>query len=508
MNSEKKALLIILDGWGHRSEKKDNAIAQGHTPFYDKLLQTQPWTLLDASETSVGLPSGVMGNSEVGHMNIGAGRKVVQDQVRIFEAIAQDQFASNPVFLEAICLAGSSGKKLHLVGLVSRGNVHSAQEHLYALLNTAAQHIDMDQCYVHAILDGRDTAPKSAKTYVEELQKKLAQVGGSVASMIGRFYAMDRDQRWERIEKAYQLMVHGQGTVASDLLSAIDASYDQGITDEFLEPVWAKGSKGKIEPGDAVIFFNFRADRMRQLVRVLCDYEHGLTLPQPVQAQGFSMTQYDRTFSLPVAFAPQDLSLCLGEHLSACQKSQFRIAETEKYAHVTFFFNGGREKPYAQEARQLIASPKVRTYDMAPAMNSQQVTQALRKRMQNERDDFMVVNFAQPDMVGHTGNWDAALEAVRATDQCLQAIYDTALSQGYTVFLTADHGNIEMMKDEKGQVHTAHTLHPVPLIVKAPDALNFQLASGGSLSNISPTIIECMGLPVPSVMTSASLLRG
>ncbi|MCB0271754.1 MAG: 2,3-bisphosphoglycerate-independent phosphoglycerate mutase [Bdellovibrionales bacterium] len=511
MHKEKKSVLIILDGWGYRQEKKDNAIAQALTPYYSSLLKRYPFTLLQASESFVGLPSGVMGNSEVGHTNIGCGRRVVQDQVKIYDAIANQSFFSNPNILQSIKKAKASKSAIHLMGLVSTGNVHSAQEHYFALLDMIAKNdFDMNRCFFHVFLDGRDTPPKSAKEFVGNLEQHLKKTGGRIATISGRYYAMDRDQRWERTQKAYDAIVHGEGVSGADPLSVIEASYQKNITDEFLVPAVLKQNGqpvSTIKNDDVVFCFNFRADRMRQMVRVLSGYEHGVGSLSEVRPWLVTMTQYDATFTNPILFPTDDLSMSLGEYFSVLHKHQFRIAETEKYAHVTFFFNGGRETPFSFEERVLIPSPKVATYDQTPAMHSALVTDGLVKAIESQKHDFLVVNYAQPDMVGHTGNWDAAISAVEATDQALEQVCETALGNGYQVFLTADHGNIEMLRDPvTGEPHTSHTLFPVPLIGIGDRMQRCQLTSQGSLSNIAPTILDAMGIPIPKEMTAQSLL--
>lgn len=508
MNS-KKAVLVIIDGWGHRKEKKGNAIAQALTPFYNKILGEYPNTLIQASESFVGLPNGVMGNSEVGHMNIGAGRRVVQDQVRINESIESGTFFHNQVFLDAIAQANKRGKNIHLMGLVSNGCVHSSDVHYLALIDFLNQQkFPSDKIWFHAILDGRDTPPKSAKEFLESLEAKLKAKGGRISTVIGRFYAMDRDKRWERTEKAYNAFVHGQGNAEKSALEALNNAYARNETDEFMLPAILHGGAGKVANGDVVICFNFRADRMRQIVRVFGGFEHGVeSAKSNLNLHISTFTEYDKTFKLPVAFSSQDLSLCIGEHVSNCKLKQFRTAETEKYAHVTFFLNGGREEPFPGEERKLIPSPKVRTYDETPAMNSALVTKEVVARIQKSEDALIVVNFAQPDMVGHTGVYDAAIAAVEATDLCLKEIATAGLEKGYDVFITADHGNIEMMIDPvTGEPHTSHTVNPVPLICVGQEMKSFRLKPHGVLSDISPTILHAMGLEIPSVMTSNNLL--
>jgi len=506
--SSKKTVLVIIDGWGYRKEKEYNAIAQALTPFYNKILGEYPNTLIQASESFVGLPDGVMGNSEVGHMNIGAGRRVVQDQVRINESIENETFFSNDILLQACSIAKKNGKNIHLMGLISDGCVHSSDLHYLKLIEfVSKQKISKDKIWVHAILDGRDTPPQSAKGYLEAVESHLEKFGGRISTVSGRFYAMDRDKRWERTEKAYRAMVLGEGKSEKNALDALQHAYDNKETDEFMTPAVLHQGAGKISSGDVVICFNFRSDRMRQIVRMLKNLPHDASIKQDLGLHCFTFTEYDKSFGLPVVFLTQDLSMCMGEYISKMNLKQFRTAETEKYAHVTFFLNGGREEPFPLEERKLIPSPKVRTYDETPAMNSKLVTQEVVARIQKEQESLIVVNFAQPDMVGHTGVYDAAIAAVEATDQCLKEIATAGLDHGYNVFITADHGNIEMMVDpETGQPHTSHTVNPVPLICVGQDMKKFRLKSRGVLSDISPTILFSMGLEIPELMTSNNLL--
>lgn len=511
MAKEKKAVLLILDGWGYRSEKKDNAIASALTPYYSRLFNHYPYTVLQASESFVGLPHGVMGNSEVGHTNIGCGRRVEQEQVRIYASIKDGSFFTNPTLIKAIATCKQKSARIHLMGLTSTGNVHSAKEHYYAMLEAIERTgFDMDRCFFHAFLDGRDTAPKSAQGFLQDLDKVLLRTKARLATVIGRFYAMDRDKRMDRTQAAYDALVRGQGVQANHWQDALESSYQAGITDEFVKPIVLTHHQqpiAKIENDDLVICFNFRADRMRQLVRAFLGIESGMQIDSNIRPNTITMTPYEDTFGVPILFSPPDLSMCLGEYFSKMGKSQFRCAETEKYAHVTFFFNGGRETPFDKEERLLIPSPKVTTYDQTPAMNSALVTKNVVERIQKEQESLIVVNYAQPDMVGHTGNWDAAITAVEATDIAIRDVCQAALDHGYMVFLTADHGNIEMMKDPvTHEVHTSHTLNPVPLILIGSDMKKFRLKPHGSLSNIAPTMLQALDLQVPKEMTAPSLL--
>lgn len=506
--TSKKAVLVIIDGWGVRKEKEHNAIAQALTPFYNRILGEYPNTQIQASESFVGLPDGVMGNSEVGHMNIGAGRRVVQDQVRINESIADSSFFSNAAILQAVNHAKKNGKNIHLMGLVSDGRVHSSDVHYLNLIKLLNQQgMPSDKIWFHAFLDGRDTPPQSAKGFLESLERQLAQFGGKISTVSGRFYAMDRDKRWERSEKAYRALVYGKGNQEATALSALSNSYARSETDEFMLPAVLHNGAGKILKGDVILCFNFRSDRMRQILRMLMNLQHDAAVRDDLGLKCCTFTEYDKTFGVPVAFGSQDLTMCVGEYISKCNLKQFRTAETEKYAHVTFFLNGGREEPFPCEERKLIPSPKVRTYDETPAMNSKLVTQEVVSRIQREQESLIVVNFAQPDMVGHTGNFDAAVAAVEATDLCLRDIATAGLDHGYDVFITADHGNIEMMVDPvTGQPHTSHTVNPVPLICIGQEMKKFRLKPHGVLSDISPTILFSMGLEIPKEMTSNNLL--
>ncbi|MCI5072112.1 2,3-bisphosphoglycerate-independent phosphoglycerate mutase [bacterium] len=518
-----KTVLVILDGWGVRNEIKGNAIAQANTPFYDRVLKQYPMTLLQASSGHVGLPEGVMGNSEVGHMNIGAGRVIAQDLVRINETFEHKTFSQSKTFQTMVTQHKATGQKIHLLGLLSDGCVHSSQEHYLNIIQILyEQGVDMKKVFFHAILDGRDTAPHSALNYIDIVKKTLAQWGGKLASISGRFFAMDRDQRWERTAKALAVLLdRGQNKTCVDPIQAINKSYAQGVGDEFFEPCQIINNdsvfEGKIEEHDTIFCFNFRADRMRQICSALseknvqqqCLKKLGLD----ANASGtvdpkrlFTMTRYNRGFAFPVMFDEQKVDMCLGETIEHEHLKQFRIAETEKYAHVTFFLNGGREDPYHQERRHLVPSPKVKTYDEVPAMNSSIVTDHLCSAIEQTQEHLIVVNYAQPDMVGHTGNFDAALKAVQATDECLQRIAEQALQNNYTVFVTADHGNIEQMLDTNGNVHTAHTLNPVPFIVIGHGAEDIRLQSSGTLSNIAPTVLQMMNIDIPTQMKSKGLI--
>ncbi len=500
-------LLIILDGFGWRKVMPDNAITSAHTPTIDSFSQW-PFTTLEASGTAVGLPAGQMGNSEVGHTNIGAGRVVYQELTKIDKAIADGTFPTNPVLANIEMKLKESGGRLHLLGLVSPGGVHSSMEHLYALLKWANK--KKISTFVHAFLDGRDTPPSSAAGFVEQLEQFMETKTGKIASLSGRFWAMDRDTRWDRIEKAYKALVDGEGIKENSALDAIQHSYERGETDEFLQPtviVDETGTPTTIEDGDAVLFFNFRADRARELTMALTfdDFEFFHRKKKPNLALYATMTQYRADFNLPVLFPPEELTHILGEEIAKRGLSQLRIAETEKYAHVTFFFNGGKETLFQGEKRILVHSPKVKTYDLQPEMSAFEITDKLLENL--TRFNFVVLNFANTDMVGHTGIFKAAVQAVEAVDTSLSRIVPFAVKNGWTLVITADHGNADMMVDpETGKPHTAHTTSPVPLwVINAPTPVT--LKHHGVLADIAPTILDIMGIKQPPEMTGTSLIQ-
>ncbi|CAA7599680.1 phosphoglycerate mutase (2,3-diphosphoglycerate-independent) [Acididesulfobacillus acetoxydans] len=508
----KPLLLMILDGWGYSAENRGNAIAQAKIANFRRLEENYPRTLLAASGTAVGLPAGQMGNSEVGHLNIGAGRVVYQELTRIFKAIAEGGLSKNPVLREAMQGAKTSGKALHLMGLVSDGGVHSHIEHLFALLDMAKE-LGLSEIYIHAFLDGRDVLPQSAKDYLGRLENKLRQLGvGRIASVSGRYYAMDRDHRWERVEKGYRALASGMGETAAGALAAVDKSYDKRVTDEFVEPTVildAQGDPvGKIKEGDSVIFFNFRADRARELTRAFVDETFtGFDRGAHPRVHFVCLTEYDVTIQAPVAFPPQNLEKTLGEVLSREGIKQLRIAETEKYAHVTFFFNGGVEQPMPGEERCLIPSPKVPTYNLQPEMSAPEVTRELLRRLEENLYDVIILNFANPDMVGHTGVFDATIQALEAVDRCIGDIEQVVRRQGGTLLITADHGNAEAKIDlETGLPLTAHTTNPVPFILVDERYRGRSLREGGALCDIAPTILELLRISQPPEMTGKSLL--
>ncbi|HTG02318.1 MAG TPA: 2,3-bisphosphoglycerate-independent phosphoglycerate mutase [Nitrospirota bacterium] len=508
----KNVLLMVLDGWGVNKKKEGNAILAAKAPFYHRLLAEYPSTELSASGESVGLPDGQMGNSEVGHLNLGAGRIVYQDSTRISKAIREGDFFKNPVLLSAMDAAAKTEASLHLMGLLSDGGVHSRLDHIYAMCDMAAAR-GVRRLFFHAFLDGRDTPPSSALRYVKDLEQHFARTGvGKIATVSGRYYAMDRDKRWERIQKAYEALVLAEGIRKYSAVEAIEQSYQHERTDEFMLPTVILDSQtnkplAPIRTGDAVIFCNFRSDRAREITRALTDpeFQGFRRLNVPRLSAFVCLTAYDETFNLPVAFAPQRLTNILGEVVSKNDIRQLRIAETEKYAHVTFFFNGGEEPPFPREDRILVPSPRdVATYDKKPAMSAREITDKLVEQITSRQYGFILVNYANPDMVGHTGIVEAAIKAVEVLDECLERVLKAAWETDMTVLITADHGNIEVMFDPvSGQPHTAHTTDPVPCILVRKGA---QLRSGGVLADIAPTVLELMGLEIPKEMTGRSLL--
>ncbi|MFV0413074.1 MAG: 2,3-bisphosphoglycerate-independent phosphoglycerate mutase [Oscillospiraceae bacterium] len=502
----KPIMLCILDGFGYNPSDYGNAIQAAATPNLDRYFANYPHTLIGASGMEVGLPEGQMGNSEVGHTNIGAGRIVYQELTRITKSIQDGDFFENEALLAAVQNAKQSGRALHLVGLLSDGGVHSHSAHLYALLQLAKKQ-GLTKVYMHAIMDGRDVPPESGKGFVEELLAKMKEIGvGEIATITGRYYAMDRDNRWDRVEKAYAAMVYGEGEKGSPV-EVMETSYANGVTDEFVLPaVTCEG--GRISAGDSVVFFNFRPDRAREITRTFVDDEFvGFTRRTgrlPLTYVCF--TRYDATMpGVLVAFKPQGLDNVLGAYLAANGKTQLRIAETEKYAHVTFFFNGGVEEPFAGEDRALIASPKVATYDLQPEMSAPAVAEECVKRIHSGKYDVIILNFANCDMVGHTGVFEAARQAVEAVDKAAGAVIDAVLQEGGAVLLTADHGNADKMYEPDGSPFTAHTTNPVPLVVIGAGAV--ALRENGVLADLSPTILKLMGLPQPAEMSGTSIIE-
>ncbi|MDR0536964.1 MAG: 2,3-bisphosphoglycerate-independent phosphoglycerate mutase [Tannerellaceae bacterium] len=504
-----KALLIICDGWGIGDKGPGDVIYRTPTPYWDYLLNTYPHARLNASGEDVGLPDGQMGNSEVGHLNIGGGRIVYQDLVKINIACRNNSILDNPEIKRAYSYAQEHGKQIHFLGLVSDGGVHSSLEHLFKLTEIAHRY-GIEKSFVHCFMDGRDTDPKSGRGYIAQLEEHLRTTGGKIASIIGRYYAMDRDKRWERVKEAYDLLVEGKGQASESMLEAMDKSYADGITDEFIKPIVHTENNrpvGVIQPGDVVIFFNFRNDRAKELTVVLTQQdmpEAGMkTIPD---LQYFTMTPYDAKFTgLHVLFDKDNVNNTLGEYLSRLGKKQLHIAETEKYAHVTFFFNGGREAPFEGEDRILVASPKVATYDLQPEMSAYEVKDKLVEAINTRTYDFIVCNYANGDMVGHTGIYPAIEKAVIAIDACLRDTVEAAIANGYETLIIADHGNADYALNADGSPNTAHSLNPVPIVhvTSRPGAQ----VSNGILADVAPSILSIMDLPQPEEMTGQSCLK-
>jgi 2,3-bisphosphoglycerate-independent phosphoglycerate mutase len=535
MPRPKPLVLIILDGWGYRAETKANAIALARKPTYDRLLREYPNTLIHTSGPFVGLPEGQMGNSEVGHLNMGAGRIVHMDITRIDLMIQNGEFFSHPVLVDAMKHARMGGRKLHLFGLLSDGGVHSRQEHLYALLKMARQQ-GVDRVFVHAFMDGRDTLPTNGAGYLEQLQQKMRDYNsGKIASVSGRYYAMDRDRRWERIAKAYGAMVDGkaEGGNYADPVQGMKESYNKGVTDEFVVPfvcrdnrdeASSKNGPATISDDDSCICFNFRADRVREITRALCrnsglNEKGGSDLPGaadldatiprervPRNVKYVCMTRYDKNFDLPVVIPPESMANILANVMGGLNMRNLRVAETEKYAHVTYFFNGGVEQPFPGEDRVMIQSPKVATYDLKPEMSAAGIAEAVMKATNDGTFDVIIVNFANADMVGHSGKIEPTVKAVETVDACLGQIEKAVRAKGGAMLITADHGNAEMMIDPvTGGPHTAHTTNPVPFIVMAEDAKQYALKNNGSLRDISPTMLGMLGIDEPNEMTGSDL---
>lgn len=495
-----------MDGWGLGQVKSSDAIQNARTPFVNSLYSKYPNTTLTTCGEVVGLPDGQMGNSEVGHLNLGAGRIVYQELQRINVAIRSGEFAANKALLDSIRYAKEKNKTLHLIGLVSDGGVHSHIEHLKALTRLCKQEM-LDKVLIHALTDGRDTDPKSGLGYLSELQQHLSQSTGSIASVTGRYYAMDRDKRWERVKIAYDALVNGIGEQADDILAAVKKSYDNGVTDEFIKPIInASLQNVKISDGDAVLCFNFRTDRCREITEALTQTDMPGFGMKTLGLHYTTMTQYDHKFkNVHVVFENDDLKNTLGEILEQHGKKQIRIAETEKYPHVSFFFSGGREVPFNGEHRIMVPSPKVATYDLQPEMSAVEVTDAIVKEINNRSADFICLNYANADMVGHTGVWEAIIKAVETVDQCVERVVTASLNNGYTVFLTADHGNADYAINEDGTPNTAHTLNPVPFFII--DNQWKGTIEPGKLGDIAPTILTMMQIPVPKEMTGNILIH-
>lgn len=508
-------VLIVLDGWGHRDVTEGNAIALGKTPNWDRLVNRVPMTLIQASSEAVGLPCGQMGNSEVGHLNLGAGRVMAQDIVRISESIKTGEFFQNRTLSKLLGKVKKNDGTLHLIGLIGTGGVHAHHDHMVAAIEAAARN-GLRRVVVHGFLDGRDTPPTSAAEYMRTVSDALAQHSTSttqcvVGSVTGRYFAMDRDNRWDRTQLAYDAMIFGHGNAVSDPVQGIFDAYERGETDEFIMPLVInhEGSPATIQDGDGVFCFNFRADRMRQIVRALAwegfdNFDTGLR-PNISLA---TMTEYDQTFPFPVAFGTNSLADIVGEVISDAGRTQLRTAETEKYAHVTYFFNAGREVPFDGEERQLVPSQKVATYDLKPEMSAPGITEGLCRAIEGRQYDFILCNYANGDMVGHTGKMDATIIAVQTVDECLGRILKSAEKAKATVMITADHGNCEMMTDpETGGPHTAHTTNPVPFLLYGDDAAK-SLRSGGALQDVGPTVLNLLNLNVPETMTGRDLREG
>ena len=506
----RKVLLMILDGWGITQNPKVSAVAQAKTPFMDALPHQYPNAQLLTHGPNVGLPDGQMGNSEVGHMNLGAGRIVYQDLAKINRAVEQGSIDQEPELKKAFAYAKENDKSVHFLGLLSDGGVHAHIDHLKALVKAAAA-AQAPRILVHGFTDGRDVDPKSAPNYIKALQPTLEQTGAHLASLIGRYYAMDRDQRWERVKKAYDLLVHGVGQSTSDPLAALKDSYVQGITDEFIEPLVINHPSGQgdaqdqtIKSGDVVIFFNFRTDRGRELTQVLSQSAYDEWAMKPLELYYCTLTNYDDTFKgIHVVYDKDNLQDTLGETIALAGKKQIRIAETEKYPHVTFFFNGGRETPFDGEKRILCPSPKVATYDLMPEMSAFEIRDKIMPEIERESADFICLNFANPDMVGHTGDINAAIKACETVDQCVSQIVPLALDHGYSTLIIADHGNSETMINPDGSPNTAHTTNPVPLILVDK---SIKYIRSGVLGDIAPTVLKLMEIPIPEAMTQSSLI--
>lgn len=497
-----KALLIILDGYGIGSHGKENAIYNTPTPYMDSLIANYPHSQLQASGENVGLPDGQMGNSEVGHLNIGGGRVVYQDLVKINRAIADGSFAKNPEVKSAFEYAKQHNVPIHFMGLASAGGVHSSLDHLYALCDTAKTY-DLKRVYVHCFMDGRDTDPKSGAGFLKDIKDHCDKSAGTIASVIGRYYAMDRDKRWERLKEAYNLLVYGEGKHSENVIDTVEEFYKEGITDEFMKPIVNDKVDGRIGAGHVVIFFNYRNDRAKELTTVLTQHSEDGMNPIP-DLQYYCMTPYDDSFKgVHILFAKSDVPNTIAEYLSQNGKKQLHIAETEKYAHVTFFFNGGREKPFEGEDRILVPSPKVATYDLQPEMSAPEVTEKLVDAIDSEKYDFIVVNFANGDMVGHTGVYEAVQKAVATLDKCVGKVVDAAKAHGYQSIIIADHGNADFVINKDGTPNTAHSLNPVPFIYIGNKNAKVE---NGRLADVAPSLLHIMGLPQPADMDGHNLI--
>ena len=502
----KKALLMILDGWGIGNHTKSDVIFETPTPYWDYLLKTYPNSQLQASGENVGLPDGQMGNSEVGHLNIGAGRVLYQDLVKINRSIADKSILKNPEIVSAFSYAQSTGKGIHFMGLTSTGGVHSSLDHLYALCDIAKEY-NLEKVFIHCFMDGRDTDPRSGKGFIEDVEAHCAKSAGVVASIIGRYYAMDRDKRWERVKVAYDQLIKGEGRPVADMAAAVEESYAEGVTDEFIKPIVNSTVDGTIKEGDVVIFFNYRNDRAKEITVVLTQKdmpEEGMTTIPGLQY--YCMTPYDASFTgVHILFDKENVQNTLGEYLSALGKKQLHIAETEKYAHVTFFFNGGREAPFDGEDRILVPSPKVATYDLKPEMSAFEVKDKLVEAINTQKYDFIVVNYANGDMVGHTGVYSAIETAVKAVDACVKDTVEAAKANDYEVIIIADHGNADYAINPDGTPNTAHSLNPVPCVYVT--ANTDAKVENGILADVAPTLLHIMDIPQPAEMSGKCLIK-
>jgi 2,3-bisphosphoglycerate-independent phosphoglycerate mutase len=503
----KRVMLIILDGWGLGRKDATNAIYNAETPFFDSIMEDYPNAQLLASGESVGLPDGQMGNSEEGHLNLGAGRKIYHDLVRINKAIETDEIYENEKLNEAFKFAKDNNKKLHFLGLVSDGGVHSLNTHLYKLCEMATE-AGLKDVFIHAITDGRDTDPQSGLGFIESLINKSKNTSAKIASLIGRYYSMDRDTRWERIKVGYDLLIHANGEKSTDVLQSMQKSYDDGITDEFIKPIVVVDEKeqpiGIVEEGDVFICFNYRTDRLRQMTVALSQKDFAEYAMKPMDLEYYTMSNYDKSFkSINVIFDKENVKETLGEILAKNGKTQLRIAETEKYAHVTYFFSGGREEEFENESRILISSPKVPTYDHQPEMSAPEVKEKVVNYLKTQKHDFICLNYANGDMVGHTGIYEAILKAAKTVDACLKETVETAIKNGYSIIVTADHGNADNAVNADGSPNTAHSLNPVPCVLISKD---YKKIRNGILADIAPSILTMMELDIPDVMTGRSLV--
>ncbi len=499
---------MILDGWGIAKNLKVSAIDNAQTPYINSLYNKYPHSKLEASGLAVGLPAGQMGNSEVGHMNIGAGRVVYQDLVRVNKAVEEKELDTNPVLTEALDYAKKNNKSVHFIGLVSDGGVHSHTDHLKGLCTIAANH-GLKDVFIHAFTDGRDTDPKGGISYLTDLKNHIAKTTGQIATVVGRYYAMDRDKRWERVKLAYDVMVHGTGEKTTDVLKAVEKSYEAGVTDEFIKPIVAVGANGQplatIKEGDVVLCFNFRTDRGREITMALTQQDFHEQNMYKLNLHYVTLTNYDDSFTgVNVIFDKDNLVNTLGEIVSKAGKKQIRIAETEKYPHVTFFFSGGREEVFPGESRLMCPSPKVATYDLKPEMSAHDIKDKIIPELEKRSADFICLNFANPDMVGHTGVFEAAVKACETVDKCNEAVTETARKNGYAIIIIADHGNADMMVNEDGSPNTAHTTNLVPCILVDDDYKG--KLKDGKLGDLAPTILTLMGVPIPKEMTGSVLI--